>query len=359
MTHQRLLQRIGYLVLVLALLGGQVGGVVAQPVTTPVAGGDVSAASPDLGLTEPAQATAGAPENVDIAGPPTVALGQSIWYTATVGPLTTSVPITFTWETKGSPALTVVKTEELSTSESIFWTASGTHYITVTAENDLGSVSRVRKVWVEPPPQPDLTVTDITYYHDYDILQYQMMNVGDQTVTQDYTNRIWVGDTSFDDLITRDIAPGQRLYRMLSNENYPVVDCVGTSTVYRVQMDVLDDVRESNEDNNERQETIACDPYPPRITQIPTVTDITKYTAVVEWETNEDASSLVRYDTVKGAFSLSATPKEPTPTQVHRVTLERLTPGTTYEFKVVSSDAARNVVESRPATFETLPPDVT
>jgi hypothetical protein len=368
MTHRRLLRRFGSFLMVLALLGGQVGAASAarvSPAALPARPVDAGAAALvptdpllDLGLDDLASATAGAPEAVDIAGPGTTELGEATWYAATVSPDTATLPITLTWVTDGEPAFrerVITRFDPLSLS--ITFTEPGTNFITVTATNDLGTTSYARKVWVTSL-QPDLAVTDISYthYRDYDILGYQMANLGDATVTQDFTNRIWVNETYFDDVITRDIAPGERLNRTLSTVLYPSVACAGTSTTYRVEIDVHNDIDESDERYNERREIIPCDPFPPRITNGPTVSAITETGATVRWATDEDATSLVLYGTRKGAFNLSAPSRPTLPTQAHQVVLSGLLPGTTYEYKVRSADAAGNVVESRPATFETAPP---
>jgi hypothetical protein len=360
MAHQRLLRGIGYVIMVLALLGGQVGAATAvraapTPLAAPPTHSQAASLDLGLGLNAVTAVTAGAPESVDIAGPGTVEVMEESWYTAEVLPDTASLPITITWVTDGVPAFYELRiTRRDPVSRSITFAEPGTNYITVTATNDLGSATHVRKVWVAPPPQPDLTVTDITYDYNTDILYYQFMNAGDETVDQAFTVRTYIGDSLFaEDRITRVVEPGLRLTRMVH-----AVPCNGASSTYRVVIDVLDEIPESNEANNERSETWVCDPYPPKITQLPSVSVITQSQATIRWQTNEDASSLVLYGTRRGAFNLSA-PSRPTAfTQNHQVVLSGLSPGTTYEYKVRSADAAGNVVESRPATFETAPPTI-
>ncbi len=87
----------------------------------------------------------------------------------------------------------------------------------------------------------------------------------------------------------------------------------------------------------------------PVIIGTPIITHITKTSAVVEWQTNEPASSNVIGD-VSGSRAGYFT--------AHAVTLTNLTPSTTYTVSAVSTDKANNgPVTSEPVSFTTLSDD--
>lgn len=85
----------------------------------------------------------------------------------------------------------------------------------------------------------------------------------------------------------------------------------------------------------------------------PSVSSIATNSAVVRWQTNEDADSVVQYDTLARQFRSETS--DPSKTTHHEILLTGLTPSTTYHFKVKSSDLAGNSVESDDFIFETLP----
>jgi hypothetical protein len=79
------------------------------------------------------------------------------------------------------------------------------------------------------------------------------------------------------------------------------------------------------------------------------VRDVTATSVRLEWDTNEPATSWVEYGVgapgqVAGSDALTVR---------HAVTLTGLSEGTTYAFRVRSSDAMRNVTRSAPSTFAT------
>lgn len=85
----------------------------------------------------------------------------------------------------------------------------------------------------------------------------------------------------------------------------------------------------------------------------PTVSAITTNSAVIRWETDAPANSIVLFDTVAGAYDLGI--EVDVLTTDHEVLLTGLTPSTTYHFIVQSSDLVENHVESDNYLFETLP----
>ena len=74
--------------------------------------------------------------------------------------------------------------------------------------------------------------------------------------------------------------------------------------------------------------------------------------ATIAWTTDEDSSSLVEYG-VSDKYG-SQTPIEVTLVKTHAIALSSLTPGTTYYYRVISSDGAGNSSQSSRSTFKTL-----
>jgi hypothetical protein len=92
------------------------------------------------------------------------------------------------------------------------------------------------------------------------------------------------------------------------------------------------------------------------------VSDITQTSAVVSWTTDEPATSRIQYGltTAYGSFTTLDTSL----VTVHRQVLSGLSSGTTYHYRVVSTDAAGNIAYSTdqmfttvvPSTSDTVPP---
>ncbi|MEW6753107.1 MAG: fibronectin type III domain-containing protein [Candidatus Latescibacterota bacterium] len=96
--------------------------------------------------------------------------------------------------------------------------------------------------------------------------------------------------------------------------------------------------------------TVAVDRTPPVIWGQPQVTARTPTTALIEWETDEAATSRVDYGTGEayGSFVESARL-----VQRHQVLLTHLQPRTLYHFRVVSTDLSGNRAASGDETFVT------
>jgi phosphodiesterase/alkaline phosphatase D-like protein len=98
------------------------------------------------------------------------------------------------------------------------------------------------------------------------------------------------------------------------------------------------------------------DTTPPTITNVNSAPAANGTTATITWTTDEPSSSRVDYGTSAG--SLNLTTNDPALVASHSVALTGLTPGTTYFFRVRSTDAAANAATSPipanpPATFTT------
>jgi len=79
------------------------------------------------------------------------------------------------------------------------------------------------------------------------------------------------------------------------------------------------------------------------------VADITRTSAIINWATNEPATSQVDYWASPGTL----TPLDKVLVTEHSVLIEGLEPATTYTFKVMSADVADNLSISDEVTFET------
>ena len=303
------------------------------------------AIDPSPAANRVAAPAAGPPTGLDVDGPAILEVGEIGDYVAAVT-TTATVPITYTWELAGRHPIVVSKKAYTDT-QSFSFGVEGTAYITVTVENTEGSSSLVRRIYVQEPPQPDLVARDLTY--NGSTVTYYIRNDGDATVTETHTSRLYVDGTAGDtDEITVDMAPGVTLKRLIGN----VPPCSGHEDEIALYVDRYGDVDESDEGNNSRVEVVRCDPTPPTITRPPFAYDITTTSALIRWETDEASDSEVYWGTRRGAFNYRDKISTPLVTS-HALTLTGLTAGTTYEYKVISTDAAGNSVESRPATFET------
>jgi hypothetical protein len=92
---------------------------------------------------------------------------------------------------------------------------------------------------------------------------------------------------------------------------------------------------------------------PPTIISGPAVFSITQDSAVVIWQTDEPADSVVWYDDQAGTTNLEE--QETSLVEEHSLSLSGLEPSTLYHYFVESTDAASNTVTSPEGFFETAP----
>ncbi|MDD5493048.1 MAG: fibronectin type III domain-containing protein, partial [bacterium] len=99
-----------------------------------------------------------------------------------------------------------------------------------------------------------------------------------------------------------------------------------------------------------------ADKAAPKITNIK-ISDIAFNTATVSWETDENANSMIVYDTVsegvKKVFNYSAGQSKDA-VKLHTVILRGLDSNTPYYFKASSADSSGNTADSDQQTFTTL-----
>lgn len=84
-----------------------------------------------------------------ISGPATGIVNMSHVFTATVSPVTTTLPITYSWQATGQ--LPVTRIGNLSNAITFTWRTTGTKNITVTATNAGGVVSSVHTITITSP----------------------------------------------------------------------------------------------------------------------------------------------------------------------------------------------------------------
>jgi len=91
------------------------------------------------------------PVGVEIVGPGAVVHDNLSTFTASVNPITTTLPITFSWEATNQLSVTHVSAA-LSDTIAYSWTAdmTGTQWITVTASNIAGSAAHTQLVIIDP-----------------------------------------------------------------------------------------------------------------------------------------------------------------------------------------------------------------
>jgi len=124
------------------------------------------------------------------------------------------------------------------------------------------------------------------------------------------------------------------------------------SHVVRVRTDLDNTIAESDETNNMREETWICDVTAPQITEGPKATFLTQTTASILWTTNENSDSVVEYGTASGIYKF--TRSNQLLVTSHVIPLDELKSDTKYYYRVESTDAYGNTVQSSEHTFRTL-----
>lgn len=196
---------------------------------------------------------------------------------------------------------------------------------------------------------PDLIITDIWVSSGQ--VYYQVRNVGDGPAPAGHLTGLNVdGAAAASDTVPAVLAPGSRLTRHFTQYSW---NCSWPVDTVRVTADVLNAVAEVSETNNFRSENWKCDNLPPVITAGPTVSDITKTSARIQWSTDEDSTGTAYYGrrakVYDGQSSHAGAAKD------HDVTLSGLTAGAPYHFAVESADSSGNKVASAEGYFVTLP----
>jgi len=93
------------------------------------------------------QHTAGQPAEVTISGPTTGTVNTAYTFTCTVGPITSTLPITYVWQATEQPSAT--HTSDLSDTAPFTWNTIGTKCITVTAMNAEGTITGTHAITID------------------------------------------------------------------------------------------------------------------------------------------------------------------------------------------------------------------
>jgi len=98
------------------------------------------------------------PTQVIVTGPGEGFVGESYLFTATVEPITTTLPLTYIWQAQGQ--LPVTNTSGLTDTSNVIWDMPGIQLITVTASNIGGSVSETHLITITDQPIEGLTANN-------------------------------------------------------------------------------------------------------------------------------------------------------------------------------------------------------
>ncbi|MEN6423840.1 MAG: CARDB domain-containing protein [Phycisphaerales bacterium] len=197
--------------------------------------------------------------------------------------------------------------------------------------------------------KPDLIVVDQWEVSGW--VHFTLENTGAATAGTGHTTGLSVDDTAVDSVVVSSkILPGGT-YSGSFPKYYWKCTADGSHTVV-VRADASNTIDESNEKNNSREETWICDVTAPKITEGPKATSVTQTTASILWTTNENSDSVVKYGTSSGVYKF--TRSNQLMVTSHAVSLDELKSDTTYYYRVESTDAHGNTVQSDEHTFRTL-----
>jgi hypothetical protein len=200
---------------------------------------------------------------------------------------------------------------------------------------------------------PDLAVANL--WSEEGRICYEITNGGESVAPGGHETALHVdGEYQASEEVAEALAPGERWASCFDYE----WSCSPPEDEILIWTDYATQIEESDEDNNARAESWDCAFPDLEIIAGPTVSEITRNSAVVTWETNLDSDSLVRYgvwerlfDRERGDLNL---------VREHRITLTGLEPFATYHLEVQSNAAGGQTVTSRDLTFETQAlPDAT
>ncbi|MGA1200098.1 MAG: fibronectin type III domain-containing protein, partial [Candidatus Latescibacterota bacterium] len=160
-------------------------------------------------------------------------------------------------------------------------------------------------------------------------------------------------------LNSADVAIGNEVYNSALNKDHDfTLSGLEPDTTYYYWVEAVDS--EKNGPSISSVKTFktlkAPDTKPPKILSGPSVVDRNQTAAIIEWETDEPATSEVEVNGVRTSRSDGA--------QKHRVQVTGLTAETTYSVKVISTDAVGNTTEKNglpfttPALPDVIPPEV-
>ncbi|MCP4428304.1 MAG: hypothetical protein GY803_27770, partial [Chloroflexi bacterium] len=151
------------------------------------------------------------PDNIIISGPTQGFVGASYNFTATVNPISTTLPLTYTWEATGQTAVTHTVSSRTDII-SFTWPVTGTQTVTVTASKGTAVVSDTHTITINPLPAPaDLVIGPLELVtpqpvRPYDPVQFRttISNTGDIDITNQFFVDIYLDPAE----VYRDSIPG-------------------------------------------------------------------------------------------------------------------------------------------------------
>jgi hypothetical protein len=201
---------------------------------------------------------------------------------------------------------------------------------------------------------PDLVIEDIEYNQNAGSISYTVKNIGEGDAAPSFTCRLSLSDPyGYED--------SEVQATLKSGETYILYSIIPTqpeepTITVDICADIFNEVEESNEQNNCLEKTIQYEVQIPlllSVTSGPSVTQITRNTAVILWTTNAASNSAVRYDYRSGKYGNLA--EDPAMVTDHLLELKGLEPGVTYHYRVESQDPNGTKVNSRDLIFKTPP----
>ena len=182
---------------------------------------------------------------------------------------------------------------------------------------------------------------------DDHVVSGTLKNQGVGLAPAGHTVSLSVGGVQYDEVVIEvNLAPGQETLFTFPHFYF---QCEEFSQGLIAEADVLSEVTESNETNNTRPLIILCE-APLAIIDGPRA-EVGNGQASITWETNVDANSLCDYGLAAGLYGDRA--ERTTPTRYHKLILDDLLPGTTYQYRVTSINPYGIRTQSRPAYFTT------
>ena len=158
--------------------------------------------------------TAIPPTEVDINDPTTGHINTAYTFTATVSPVTATLPITYVWEASGQPP--VVNMSGLVDTVTFTWSTTGAHTIAVMAMNDWGIVTDTRIITVElrkiylplvhNPPVPTLNPISNPEGSGSYTVSWSAVSLASDYVLEEATDSVFTGAT---EVYTRLVKIGQ------------------------------------------------------------------------------------------------------------------------------------------------------
>jgi hypothetical protein len=196
---------------------------------------------------------------------------------------------------------------------------------------------------------PDLQI--VAAWSEGNAICYQGWNAGDEDVPEGHSSALYIDDSFAASHLVEFLVPvGETWSGCFVDVSW---SCSGAVDNIAVIADHPDEVVESNETNNTWDDVWICDSTPPLFISGPQVMDTGLDYAVIGWETDEPSDSWVRYGDIAGDYHNEV--GEASPTSMHEILLDGLSPSTTYHFVARSSDPSGNTATSKDLVFQTLP----